>query len=210
MLFSKKPVAIPDADSALPGRAQPIPTASTHYVFDRDLQGPIPEGFETAIFGLGCFWGAERIFWQQDGVWLTRVGYAGGFTPNPTYEEVCSGNTGHAEAVQIVYDINRCSYSALLKIFFESHNPTQGMRQGNDKGTQYRSMILFLTNEQKNAAITIKNLYNEKLLKHGLNSITTEIKQLTNYYLAEIYHQQYLSKNPNGYCGLDGTGIKCP
>ena len=199
-----------EPNQALIGRDKPLINSEKNFINGRSLNGPWPSEFKVAIFALGCFWGAERLFWNIDGVYMTSVGYAGGFTPNPTYEEVCSGNTGHAEAVQIVYDSKRCSYSALLKIFFESHNPTQGMRQGNDKGTQYRSMILFLTNEQKNKAIKIKNLYNEKLLKHGFNSITTEIKQLTNYYLAEIYHQQYLSKNPNGYCGLDGTGIKCP
>ena len=210
MLNVFRNLKIIEPNQALIGRDKPLINSEKNFINGRPLNGPWPSEFKVAIFALGCFWGAERLFWNIDGVYMTSVGYAGGFTPNPTYKEVCSGNTGHAEAVQIVYNTNSCSYSALLKIFFESHNPTQGMRQGNDKGTQYRSMILFLTNEQKNAAITIKNLYNEKLLKHGLNSITTEIKQLTNYYLAEIDHQQYLSKNPNGYCGLDGTGIKCP
>jgi len=198
-----------EPNQALAGRDKPLINSEKNFINGRPLNGPWPSEYQIAIFGLGCFWGAERLFWNIGGVYITSVGYAGGFTPNPTYEEVCSGNTGHAEVVQIVYDSNSCSYSTLLNVFFESHNPTQGMRQGNDKGTQYRSMILFSTNEQKNVSIKIKNLYNEKLLEHGFNSITTEIKPLKNYYLAEIYHQQYLSKNPNGYCGLDGTGIKC-
>ena len=198
-----------EPNQALIGRDKPLINSEKNFINGRPLNGPWPSECKVAIFAMGCFWGAERLFWNIDGVYMTSVGYAGGFTPNPTYEEVCSGNTGHAEAVQIVYDSSSCSYSTLLKVFFESHNPTQGMRQGNDKGTQYRSMILFTTNEQKNAAIKIKDLYNKNLLKHGYNSITTEIKPLRNYYLAEMYHQQYLSKNPNGYCGLDGTGIKC-
>ena len=196
-------------DEALPGRQTPIISSEKSYINNRSLKGPWPSEYDTAIFGMGCFWGAERLFWSIDGVYVTSVGYAGGFTPNPTYEEVCSGKTGHAEVVQIVFDKNSCSYEKLLKIFFESHNPTQGMRQGNDRGTQYRSIIMYSNVLQKENAHKIKDNYNTSLLNKGHNCITTEIKSLDRYYLAEAYHQQYLSKNPNGYCGIEGTGIKC-
>ena len=189
MFLSNKSL-MPSPEETLPGREKPMKISGKHFVNGNLFNDPYPDGFEKVVFGLGCFWGAEKKFWEVNGVYLTAVGYSAGYTPNQTYEEVCSGNTGHAEAVQIVYDDNSCPYSALLEVFFESHNPTQGMRQGNDKGTQYRSMILFTTNEQKNAAINIKDLYNKKLLKHGYNSISTEIKPLRDYYLAEIYHQQ--------------------
>ena len=164
---------------------------------------------ETIYLGSGCFWGAERIFWNLKGVYVTSVGYAGGFTPNPTYEEVCSGKTGHAEVVQVVFDKQNCNYSDLLKLFFESHNPTQGMRQGNDRGTQYRSIILYKNEQQKVEANQIKDNYNQSLTKNGFNCITTEINEYKDYFLAEEYHQQYLAKNPNGYCGLQGTGVEC-
>ena len=209
MLFSKKKLTIPDAESALPGRPDPIPTATTHYVFDRDLQGPVPAGYETAVFALGCFWGAERVFWQQDGVWLTRVGYAGGSTPNPTYEEVCSGGTGHTEIVEVVFNPAEVTFAALVKLFLESHDPTQGMRQGNDIGTQYRSAI-YTTSEAETAREMIA-VYEKSLAQSGhASQITTELAPLDKVYLAEEYHQQYLAKNPNGYCGIGGTGVSCP
>ncbi len=211
MLFSKKPLTLPDADSALPGRPAPIPTAQTHHVFGRDLQGPVPQGFETAVFGLGCFWGAERIFWQQDGVWLTRVGYAGGITPNPTYEEVCSGGTGHTEIVEVIFDPAVISFADLVKLFLESHDPTQGMRQGNDIGTQYRSAIYTRSDAQAATARGMVAAYETALAQNGhASQITTEIAPLDTVYLAEDYHQQYLAKNPNGYCGIGGTGVSCP
>lgn len=211
MLFSKKSAALPDAGSALPGRAEPIPTAQTHHVSGRPLQGPVPDGFETAVFGLGCFWGAERIFWQQEGVWLTRAGYAGGITPNPTYEEVCSGGTGHTEIVEVIYDPSKVSFADLVKLFLESHDPTQGMRQGNDVGTQYRSAIYTTSDAQAKTAKGMIAAYETALAKAGRSSkITTEVAPLETAYLAEAYHQQYLAKNPNGYCGLGGTGVSCP
>ena len=200
---------IVQSDNALPGRQTPIISSEKSYINNRPLEGPWPSEYDTAIFGMGCFWGAERLFWSINGVYVTSVGYAGGFTPNPTYEEVCSGQTGHAEVVQIVFEKNNCSYEKLLKIFFESHNPTQGMRQGNDRGTQYRSIIIYGNDVQKENAHKVRDNYNMNLLNKGYNSITTEIKSLDRYYLAETYHQQYLSKNPNGYCGIEGTGIKC-
>jgi len=211
MLFSKKPLTIPDAESALPGRADAIPTAKTHYVFGRDLQGPIPDGYETAVFGLGCFWGAERIFWEQDGVWLTRVGYAGGSTPNPTYEEVCSGGTGHTEIVEIIFNPAEMTFAELVKLFLESHDPTQGMRQGNDIGTQYRSAIYTQSEAQAETAREMLAAYEKALAQSGhASQITTELAPLDKVYLAEDYHQQYLAKNPNGYCGIGGTGVSCP
>ena len=200
---------IVQSDDALPGRQTPIISSEKSYINNRSLEGPWPSEYDTAIFGMGCFWGAERLFWSINGVYVTSVGYAGGFTPNPTYEEVCSGQTGHAEVVQIIFDKNNCSYEKLLKTFFESHNPTQGMRQGNDRGTQYRSIIIYSNDLQKENAHRIKDNYNTSLISKGHNCITTEIKSLDRYYLAETYHQQYLSKNPNGYCGIEGTGIKC-
>ncbi len=212
MFFFRKSVEMPTAASALPGRAEAIPTAARHHVNGAPLKGPWPAGAKTAIFGLGCFWGAERTFWQMgDGVIATAVGYAGGFTPNPTYEEVCSGRTGHNEVVLVVYDPAKLSFEALLKTFWESHDPTQGMRQGNDVGTQYRSGIYVSDAAQKAAAEASKAVYQAALLKAGRRDpITTEIIDAPAFYYAEDYHQQYLAKNPGGYCGLGGTGVSCP
>jgi len=208
--LKRKPLSIPSPDQALPGRAKPIPTAESHFVSGAPLKGPYPQGAEKALFGLGCFWGAERKFWQVPGVIVTAVGYAGGLTPNPTYEEVCSGMTGHNEAVFVVYDPKRVSYDALLKLFWESHDPTQGMRQGNDVGTQYRSGIYYYSDEQCREAQASKAAYEAALMARGLGSITTEIEPAPEFYFAEDYHQQYLAKNPHGYCGLGGTGVSCP
>ncbi|UJX43763.1 peptide-methionine (S)-S-oxide reductase MsrA [Xanthobacter sp. YC-JY1] len=210
MFWLKKSLDLPTAAEALPGRATTIPTAEVHYVNGHALKGPYPQGFETAVFALGCFWGAERKFWQQDGVWATAVGYVAGHTPNPTYEEVCSGKTGHTEAVLVVYDPAVVSYAELLKLFFESHDPTQGMRQGNDVGTQYRSGIYATSPEQRAEAEAAKVAYGPALKARGFPAITTEIADLGPFYFAEGYHQQYLAKNPNGYCGLGGTGVSCP
>jgi peptide-methionine (S)-S-oxide reductase len=181
-----------------------------HYVNGHTLQGPFPEGFELAVFGMGCFWGAERVFWQADGVFSTAVGYAGGFTPNPTYHEVCSGGTGHTEAVQVVFDPSVISYESLLKLFWEHHDPTQGMQQGNDVGTQYRSAIYWYGDAQRSAAETSRDAYQVVLRGAGYGDITTEIIAAPPFYFAEDYHQQYLAKNPGGYCGLGGTGLSCP
>jgi len=211
MLFMRKPVAMPSAAEALPGRADPIPTAKRHFVNGRGLQPPYPEGLELAVFGLGCFWGAERKFWELgDGVHITAVGYAGGHTKNPTYEEVCSGRTAHTEVVLVVFDPKKISYDRLLKTFWESHNPTQGMRQGNDAGTQYRSAIYTFNDAQRKAADASRAAYQKALSAKGLGAITTEIAQASEFYFAEDYHQQYLAKNPAGYCGLGGTGVACP
>ena len=210
MFMSKRPMTLPDPKEALPGRSEPLPTAETHFVTGNPLKGPYPKGFETAVFALGCYWGAERRFWQTPGVWVTAVGNAGGFTPNPTYEEVCSGKTGHAESVLVVFDPDIIDYDVLLKVFFEAHDPTQGMRQGNDMGTQYRSVIFTLTSEQADAAEAAKARYQEKLIEAGYGQVTTEIRALEDFYFAEEYHQQYLAKNPSGYCGLGGTGVSCP
>ena len=211
MLFMRKSTALPDAADALPGRAQPIPTASIHFVNGAKLQPPYPDGLEQAVFGLGCFWGAERKFWELgDGIYSTAVGYAGGHTPNPTYEETCSGRTGHTEVVLVVFDPKKISYEKLLKTFWENHNPTQGMRQGNDVGTQYRSAIYTYSEAQKKAAEESKKLYQKALNAKGLGAITTEIAAAGPFYFAEDYHQQYLAKNPAGYCGLGGTGVSCP
>jgi len=211
MFFSRKPPALPSAAEALPGRAAALPTATTHFVNGRPLKGPYPEGFETAVFGLGCFWGAERKFWELgDGIHVTAAGYAGGPTPNPTYEEVCSGRTGHTEVVLVVFDPRRMSYDALLKTFWESHDPTQGMRQGNDIGTQYRSAIYATSEAQMAAARASKAAYEKALAARGYGAITTEIAPAGPFYFAEDYHQQYLAKNPGGYCGLGGTGVACP
>ena len=211
MFFMRKTTALPSAAEALPGRAQPMPTAKSHFVNGRPLQPPYPEGLEQAVFGLGCFWGAERKFWQlRAGIYTTAVGYAGGTTPNPTYEEVCSGRTGHTEAVLVVFDPKTISYGELLKTFWESHNPTQGMRQGNDVGTQYRSAIYTFGDAQRRAADTSKAAYQSVLKAKGLRAITTEIAPAAEFYFAEDYHQQYLAKNPAGYCGLGGTGVACP
>lgn len=209
MLFMRKTTALPSAAEALPGRATPLPTATTHFVNGGKLKPPYPQGLEQAVFGLGCFWGAERKFWQTKGVISTSVGYEGGFTPNPTYEEVCSGRTGHAEAVRVVFDPAVVSYGDLLKVFWESHNPTQGMRQGNDVGTQYRSAIYVANEAQRRAAEESRAMYEKALAARGLGPITTEIRETPPFYYAEEYHQQYLAKNPAGYCGLGGTGVAC-
>ena len=211
MLFMRKSNAIPSASEALPGRATSIPTAKHHFVNGRQLQPPYPEGLEQAVFALGCFWGAERKFWEiGDGIFTTAVGYAGGHTPNPTYEEVCSGCTGHTEVVLVVFDPKKVSYEKLLKTFWENHNPTQGMRQGNDVGTQYRSAIYTFGNAQANAAASSKAMYQKELAAKRFGGITTEIAPSGPFYFAEDYHQQYLAKNPAGYCGLGGTGVSCP
>jgi peptide-methionine (S)-S-oxide reductase len=205
-----KKLAIPAADEALPGRAEPIRTAERHIVSGRPLKGPYPKGTETAVFGLGCFWGAERVFWEIAGVWVTAVGYAGGHSPNPTYQEVCSGRTGHTEAVLVVFDPRQVSYGELLSRFWEAHDPTQGMRQGNDVGTQYRSAIYTSTEEQRQLAEQSRAAYEAALAGRGMGPITTEIAPVPAFYFAEDYHQQYLAKNPLGYCGLGGTGVACP
>ncbi|MGY3237112.1 peptide-methionine (S)-S-oxide reductase [Bradyrhizobium sp. USDA 4472] len=211
MLFMRKSTTLPSAADALPGRTQPIPTASFHFVNGSKLQPPYPDGLEQAVFGLGCFWGAERKFWELgEGIHTTAVGYAGGHTPNPTYEETCSGRTGHTEVVLVVFDPKKISYEKLLKTFWENHNPTQGMRQGNDVGTQYRSAIYTYSGAQKKAADESKALYQKALAAKGLGAITTEIAPAGPFYFAEDYHQQYLAKNPAGYCGLGGTGVSCP
>ena len=210
MLFSRKPADLPSAQEALKGRPGPIPTAAAHFVNHRPLKGPYPEGLELAQFGMGCFWGVERIFWKLPGVWVTAVGYAGGVTPNPTYEEACSGRTGHTEAVLVVFDPKLVSYEALLKTFWEGHNPTQGMRQGNDTGTQYRSAIYTYGEDQAKAAQASKAAYEGALKGRGFGPVTTEIEPAGEFYFAEDYHQQYLAKNPRGYCGIGGTGVTCP
>jgi peptide-methionine (S)-S-oxide reductase len=211
MFMLKKTLAMPSAQDALPGRDKPIPTAREHFIFHRPLKGPYPPGLESAMFGMGCFWGAERKFWELGkGVHVTAVGYAAGLTPHPTYEEVCSGRTGHNEVVLVVYDPKEISYDRLLKTFWESHDPTQGMRQGNDTGTQYRSGIYVFSPEQRKAAEQSKDMYAKELERHRFNSITTEILDAPTFYFAEDYHQQYLAKNPAGYCGLGGTGVSCP
>ena len=211
MFFMRKTAALPSASEALPGRATPIPTATRHFVNGRAIQPPYPEGLEQAVFALGCFWGAERKFWELgEGIFSTAVGYAGGHTPNPTYEEVCSGRTGHTEVVLVVFDPKQVSYEKLLKTFWENHNPTQGMRQGNDVGTQSRSEIYTFSAAQKKAADASKAAYQKALSARGLPAITTEIAETGPFYFAEDYHQQYLAKNPAGYCGLGGTGVSCP
>ena len=211
MFMLRKKTEMPSAADALPGRPTPIPTAAKHFINQRPLKGPYPEGTETAIFGLGCFWGAERKFWELgDGIHVTAVGYAGGHTPNPTYEEVCSGRTGHNEVVRVAYDPKKISYETLLKTFWESHDPTQGMRQGNDVGTQYRSGIYVTSDAQRKAAEASKAMYDKTLKSKGFNAISTEILGAPPFYFAEDYHQQYLAKNPMGYCGLGGTGVSCP
>ncbi len=208
-LFARK-TSMATADTALPGRAEAIPTAEKHFVNGRPLKGPYPDNLRTAIFGLGCFWGAEKAFWKIPGVYVTAVGYAGGHTPNPTYQEVCSGRTGHNEVVLVVYDPKAVSYEQLLKAFFEDHDPTQGMRQGNDIGTQYRSGIYVADEGQRKAAEAALKMYGEALNAQGYPAITTEIVDAPPFYFAEDYHQQYLAKNPAGYCGLGGTGVSCP
>jgi peptide-methionine (S)-S-oxide reductase len=211
MFMSRKKTELPTAAEALPGRSEPIPTAAKHFITHRALKGPYPEGLETAMFGMGCFWGAERKLWELgDGIHVTAVGYASGQTPNPTYQEVCSGRTGHNEVVLVVFDPARISYERLLKAFWENHDPTQGMRQGNDVGTQYRSGIYPFTPAQRAAAEASKAMYQQALKAKRFDSITTEIVDAPMFYFAEDYHQQYLAKNPMGYCGLGGTGVSCP
>lgn len=207
--FGKK-LTLPTPAEALAGRTETMPVPAKHFINGNPLTPPFPEGMETALFGLGCFWGAERKFWQQSGVFSTAVGYAAGITPNPTYEEVCSGMTGHNEVVLVVFDPHVISYEVLLKVFWESHNPTQGMRQGNDAGTQYRSGIYTYSPEQRQSAELSRQRYQAALTAKGLGEITTEILDAPAFYYAEAYHQQYLGKNPNGYCGLGGTGVSCP
>lgn len=210
MFSFRKRTDLPSPGEALPGRATAIPTAATHFVNGRPLQPPYPEGMEKALFGLGCFWGAERKFWQLgDGIYVTAVGYSGGITPNPTYEEVCSGLTGHNEVVLVAFDPRKVSYDALLKTFWESHDPTQGMRQGNDVGTQYRSGIYVFNQGQRRAAEASRKAYGDALASQGFGPVTTEILDAGPFYFAEDYHQQYLAKNPGGYCGLGGTGVAC-
>jgi peptide-methionine (S)-S-oxide reductase len=209
-LFGRAKTELPAPEQALPGRDRPMPVAERHAVLGSSLAGPYPEGTAIAEFALGCFWGAERKFWETDGVVSTAVGYEGGFTPNPTYEEVCSGRTGHAEAVRVVYDPARVSYRDLLKVFWEAHDPTQGMRQGNDVGTQYRSMLFVRSEEERRPAEESRDAYQAALARSRHGAITTEIVPATEFYFAEDYHQQYLAKNPWGYCGLGGTGVACP
>jgi peptide-methionine (S)-S-oxide reductase len=209
-MFSKKPLTIPSPAEALPGRAERMPVPETHFVNKNRLHDPFPEGLARAVFGLGCFWGAEKKFWQQRGVYSTAVGYAAGPTPNPTYREVCTGMTGHNEVVLVVFDPRVVSYDDLLKVFWESHDPTQGMRQGNDVGTQYRSGIYYFDEGQKRAAEASRDAFQKQLAKAGYGAITTEIQPAPEFYYAEDYHQQYLAKKPDGYCGLGGTGVSCP
>lgn len=209
-LFRRTPADIVDAARALPGRSAPIPTAETHFLSGRALNAPVPEGMEEAVFGMGCFWGVERLFWQLPGVWLTAAGYAGGHTPNPTYEETCTGMTGHTEVVRVVFDPAVIGYDALLRSFWEGHDPTQGMRQGNDVGTQYRSAIYTSSDAQQRAAEASRDAYAAALAAAGLGPITTEIRRAPPFYFAEAYHQQYLAKTPGGYCGIGGTGVSCP
>jgi peptide-methionine (S)-S-oxide reductase len=210
LLFHREKTKMIDTERALPGRETEIPVPDKHFVLGTPLKPPFPEGYESAVFGMGCFWGAERKFWEADGVYTTAAGYAGGYTPNPTYEEVCSGSTGHTEVVLVVWDPAKTSYEEMLRIFWENHDPTQGMRQGNDVGTQYRSSIYLTDPSQAEAAEKSLRLYNDKLAQAGYAEITTEIKSDQTFYYAEDYHQQYLAKVPNGYCGLGGTGVSCP
>ena len=209
-MWSKHPLTIPSPDEALPGRDERTPVPAAHFVNGHRLEPPFPDGLERAVFGMGCFWGAEKAFWALPGVYTTAVGYAAGHTPNPTYREVCSGLTGHAEAVLVVFDPKRIAYADLLKVFWESHDPTQGMRQGNDVGTQYRSGIYYATDAQRRAAEASRDAYQQRLTAAGHRPITTEIRPAPEFYYAEDYHQQYLAKNPGGYCGLGGTGVSCP
>jgi peptide-methionine (S)-S-oxide reductase len=209
-LFKTKPLAVPPESETLPGRDEPLPVPERHYVLGTPLLPPFPEGYERAVFGMGCFWGAERMFWQAPGVYTTAVGYAGGTTPNPTYREVCSGRTGHTEVVLAVFDPERTSFDEMLRIFWEGHDPTQGMRQGNDVGTQYRSAIYVESDEQLAMAERSREMFQEALTEQGHGLITTEIRPAPPFYYAEDYHQQYLAKNPGGYCGHGGTGVSCP
>jgi peptide-methionine (S)-S-oxide reductase len=209
-LFFREKTKMIDPERALPGRSGSMPVPERHFVLGTPLEPPFPEGFQSAVFGMGCFWGAERKFWEADGVYTTAVGYAGGFTPNPTYEEVCSGSTGHTEVVLVVWDPAKTSYDEMLRIFWENHDPTQGMRQGNDVGTQYRSAIYLTDPSQRDAAEKSLRVFGDRLMQAGYSEITTEIKDEQPFFYAEDYHQQYLAKNPNGYCGLGGTGVSCP
>jgi peptide-methionine (S)-S-oxide reductase len=210
MLFARRKTELMSPEDALPGRPDTMPVPAAHLVRGTPLTPPFPEGTEQAIFGMGCFWGAERMFWQAPHVYTTAAGYAGGFTPNPTYQEVCSGSTGHAEVVLAVFDPTRTSYDEMLRIFWEGHDPTQGMRQGNDVGSQYRSAIYWTTDGQREAAIASRDMFQGELARAGYGEITTEIAEARTFYYAEDYHQQYLAANPNGYCGLGGTGVSCP
>jgi peptide-methionine (S)-S-oxide reductase len=210
VFLSRDKTTMVTADRALPGRAEPLVVPDKHFVLGTPLRPPYPDGMEVAVFGLGCFWGAERVFWQTPGVFTTAAGYAGGYTPNPTYEEVCSGRTGHTEVVQVVFDPSVVTYRGLLKIFWESHDPTQGMRQGGDTGTQYRSAVYATTPDQLSEAQATASAYGDVLRTGGYGAVTTEIVPAGEFYFAEDYHQQYLAKNPNGYCGIGGTGMSCP
>ena len=209
-MFSKKPLTIPSKADALPGRLERMPVPDAHFINRNRLTAPFPEGMQRALFGMGCFWGAEKKFWSMPGVYSTAVGYAGGSTPNATYREVCTGMTGHNEVVLVVFDPAATSYEQLLKVFWENHDPTQGMRQGNDVGTQYRSGIYYFDESQKRAAESSRDLFQKQLEGSGYGTITTEILSAPEFYYAEDYHQQYLAKNPDGYCGLGGTGVSCP
>ena len=209
-LFFREKTKMIDAERALPGRETEIPVPDKHFVLGTPLKPPFPDGLQTAVFGMGCFWGAEQKFWEADGVYTTAVGYAGGYTPNPTYEEVCSGSTGHTEVVLVVFDPEKTSYDEMLRIFWENHDPTQGMRQGNDVGTQYRSAICWTSSAQRDAALGSRAMFQQELSRAGYGEITTEIAEAGPFYYAEDYHQQYLAANPNGYCGLGGTGVSCP
>jgi peptide-methionine (S)-S-oxide reductase len=210
MLFTRRKTELPSRENALPGRTEPMAGLDNHLVLGTPIIPPFPEGFETIVVGMGCFWGAERLFWQAQGLYTTAVGYAGGFTENPTYEEVCSGRTGHTEAVLAVFDPSKTSYDEMLRIFWEGHDPTQGMRQGNDLGTQYRSAIYWGSDAQRESALTSRDRFQRELSAAGYGEITTEIAEAKPFYYAEGYHQQYLARNPNGYCGLGGTGVSCP
>ena len=209
-MFGKNKSQLPGADEALPGRPTEMPVPAKHFVNGHPLKAPFPDGLETAMFGMGCFWGAERKFWEATGVYTTAVGYAAGLTPNPTYQEVCSGRTGHNEVVLVVFDPKQITYDQILKIFWESHDPTQGMRQGNDFGTQYRSGLYYFTDAQRQAAELSRDMFQEALTAKRYGTITTEVLPAPTFYYAEEYHQQYLAKNPAGYCGLGGTGVSCP
>jgi len=210
MLFTRKKTALPAPGEALPGRDTPIAELGRHLVLGTPLMPPFPDGTERIVVGMGCFWGAERMYWQAPGIYTTAVGYAGGLTPNPTYQEVCSGRTGHTEVVLAVFDPRQTSYEEMLRIFWEGHDPTQGMRQGNDVGTQYRSAIYWTTDAQRDAALASRDGFRQELVRAGYGEITTEIAEAGPFYYAEAYHQQYLEANPNGYCGLGGTGVSCP
>jgi peptide-methionine (S)-S-oxide reductase len=210
MLFFREKTKMIEPERALKGRSERMPVPARHDVLGTPLEPPFPENVQTAVFGMGCFWGAERVFWEAPGVYTTAVGYAGGYTPNPTYEEVCSGSTGHAEVVLVAFDTTKTSYEEMLKLFWENHDPTQGMRQGNDVGTQYRSAIYYADDAQREAADKSKRAYSDRLMQAGYGEISTEIEPAGEFYYAEDYHQQYLSKVPNGYCGIGGTGVSCP